>query len=433
MNEIETFYGLLEGTADALRVFALCREGRLGRLRRRLHEKERKSIRSGSVFVFDEQESGIRRWTDGRLWSPSRIMGNFLVYRELERRPSPEQEAEQLAKDPMAEFFETALLEENEGDKRSRRQSTGSSSSATAAASLLGPNAERLLHSKKLQSSAQPTSSAFSPSTTLARPRYRFRPNGLLKKTISAKVDGRIQHLVCYFSEADFLRVHTSHHDDEHTQQHQQQDGERMELLKGLLDELRKTQVPVDLLMQQTFRKPTDLGLPALSTIAKRPHSSPIQGRSSTTGASERRPRLMSAPPDLPLDLSSSAIASIFLFDEQEPSYENCYPTDLCLQDLLPKQMFPPAADREEGDENGNAALNRMISQEFSSIPEEAALSAALLLNSEDSYVQVPHHPHPHLHSHLHHQHHMKGGDPLLPSIDRPDSLPPFNINASDC
>ncbi|KAF9438460.1 hypothetical protein BGZ76_007714 [Entomortierella beljakovae] len=43
-------------------------------------------ITPGSVFVFDEKESGICRWTDGRIWSPSRICGNFLVYRELFRK-----------------------------------------------------------------------------------------------------------------------------------------------------------------------------------------------------------------------------------------------------------------------------------------------------------------------------------------------------------
>ncbi|KAF9905669.1 hypothetical protein BX616_000961 [Lobosporangium transversale] len=44
----------------------------------------------GSVFVFDESESGICRWTDGRIWSPSRINGNFLVYKELFRKLSNE-------------------------------------------------------------------------------------------------------------------------------------------------------------------------------------------------------------------------------------------------------------------------------------------------------------------------------------------------------
>jgi hypothetical protein len=43
-------------------------------------------ITSGSVFVFDEDESGIKRWTDGFFWSPSRILGNFLLYRETDKR-----------------------------------------------------------------------------------------------------------------------------------------------------------------------------------------------------------------------------------------------------------------------------------------------------------------------------------------------------------
>lgn len=90
MNDIETFYGLVETTADALKIVELCRQGQLGRVSRRLHESERKKIRSGSVFVFDEIESGVKRWTDGRIWSPSRILGNFLIYRELERRTSGE-------------------------------------------------------------------------------------------------------------------------------------------------------------------------------------------------------------------------------------------------------------------------------------------------------------------------------------------------------
>jgi hypothetical protein len=49
------------------------------RVTRRLIERERGMVQSGAVFVFDEHESGIKRWTDGLVWSPSRILGNFLV------------------------------------------------------------------------------------------------------------------------------------------------------------------------------------------------------------------------------------------------------------------------------------------------------------------------------------------------------------------
>lgn len=357
MNEIETFYGLLEGTADALRVLELCRQGRLGRVRRRLHEKERKLIRSGSVFVFDEQESGIRRWTDGRLWSPSRILGNFLIYRELERRPttttnsmmlgpvqtlgevptssysssdappppytstctstcasvssqfyvdeqqsssnaainsifgwppmeapvcpssdegSPESPASSNSKRgpvPMgneavvnpAKLFRYDPLEQHPNLYLDEAASA-SGAKERCAASLLGPNAFRLLKSKKLMNAQD--------AATGTQTRYIFKPYGLIKKTISAKVDGRMQHLICYYSEADFLLAH-------HTANNSLNNAHadcippphplaltltdtlnpigRLNTLassKALMEELRKTRIPPDLILHQNFRRP---------------------------------------------------------------------------------------------------------------------------------------------------------------------------------
>jgi hypothetical protein len=62
----ETFYGYIDTTQDVLLIFEGCRRGLLPRVNRRLQEKERKLIRSGSVFVFDERESGKKgcRWLD---------------------------------------------------------------------------------------------------------------------------------------------------------------------------------------------------------------------------------------------------------------------------------------------------------------------------------------------------------------------------------
>ncbi|WAQ88676.1 hypothetical protein PtA15_10A95 [Puccinia triticina] len=40
-------------------------------------------IRPGAVFVWEEKEAGIKRWTDHVRWSPSRVSGAFLVYSEL--------------------------------------------------------------------------------------------------------------------------------------------------------------------------------------------------------------------------------------------------------------------------------------------------------------------------------------------------------------
>ncbi|KAI8055091.1 Gti1/Pac2 family-domain-containing protein, partial [Syncephalis plumigaleata] len=83
---METYFGYIETVQDALLIFESCRIGALPRVHRRLNERERRWLRSGSVYVWDEEESDVRRWTDGRLWSPSRIRGRFLVYRELSCR-----------------------------------------------------------------------------------------------------------------------------------------------------------------------------------------------------------------------------------------------------------------------------------------------------------------------------------------------------------
>jgi hypothetical protein len=79
-----TWHGFIHTTADALHVLEACLVGKLYHIPRRPHDRERPSIiSSGNVFIYEENASGIKRWTDGVTWSPSRIMGNFLVYREL--------------------------------------------------------------------------------------------------------------------------------------------------------------------------------------------------------------------------------------------------------------------------------------------------------------------------------------------------------------
>ncbi|KAL9550476.1 hypothetical protein PS6_005511 [Mucor atramentarius] len=86
---METYIGYIKTPQDALMVFEACRRNQLVRVQRRLSPKERIQIRSGSVFAWDEREAGMRRWTDGRTWSPSRVLGSFLTYRELDTKRRP--------------------------------------------------------------------------------------------------------------------------------------------------------------------------------------------------------------------------------------------------------------------------------------------------------------------------------------------------------
>jgi hypothetical protein len=56
--------GYVETTDNALRLIHAARQGVIPRTIRRLNDSERKAmIRSGAVFVFSVEESGIKRWT----------------------------------------------------------------------------------------------------------------------------------------------------------------------------------------------------------------------------------------------------------------------------------------------------------------------------------------------------------------------------------
>lgn len=79
-----TWRGRVETTNDALRIFQACLNGVLPYCSRRPNRNELSQlIISGNVFVYNEANSGLKRWTDGIDWSPSRLLTNFLIYRQL--------------------------------------------------------------------------------------------------------------------------------------------------------------------------------------------------------------------------------------------------------------------------------------------------------------------------------------------------------------
>ncbi|OAQ25552.1 hypothetical protein K457DRAFT_80523, partial [Linnemannia elongata AG-77] len=79
------YLGRVDETVDALIILEACRQAATTPPSAATPTNPSLII-PGSVFVFDEEESGICRWTDGKIWSPSRICDNFLVYRELYRK-----------------------------------------------------------------------------------------------------------------------------------------------------------------------------------------------------------------------------------------------------------------------------------------------------------------------------------------------------------
>ncbi|THU78527.1 hypothetical protein K435DRAFT_699867, partial [Dendrothele bispora CBS 962.96] len=161
--------GWIETTGDALLILEAARRGLIPRLTRRLVDTERKMITSGSVFVFDEKESGIKRWTDGFFWTPSRILGNFLLYRETEKR-GPDHRGRGDGVDDIP----SSPPNHSVGGQR-LSQFRSDSSGLNIAKVRERPLRGRLTNS------------------------YKPKTDGLMKKTFSLNIDGVAQHLISYY------------------------------------------------------------------------------------------------------------------------------------------------------------------------------------------------------------------------------------------
>ncbi len=145
---IPTWRGFIETTRDALHIYEACLNGTLPFCSGR--PQDRSVIVSGNVFVYNEAKSGIRRWTDGVDWSPSRMLTNFLIYRQLD--------------DNVAQ-----------GEKRkTRKHSQGA----------LEPGVSRCLVGSLTDS-------------------YNFKNDGLLKKAIIVTLDDVPYRLIAYYSMND--------------------------------------------------------------------------------------------------------------------------------------------------------------------------------------------------------------------------------------
>lgn len=155
-----TWSGHVASTTDALILFEGCLQGRIKHLSRRPYDRERLGlIQSGNVFIYEEFSSGIKRWTDGRHWSPSRVLGNFLVYRELRAAFQPGM-TRKVTRPRRAPYSE-------------RRGSGDGQTDAEYA--LIGPLVDS----------------------------YPFKPGGLVKKIIRVVLNGVPHHLVAYYTLED--------------------------------------------------------------------------------------------------------------------------------------------------------------------------------------------------------------------------------------
>ncbi|KAF5100714.1 hypothetical protein DV451_002477 [Geotrichum candidum] len=176
MTSMESFHGHVKTQLDAIILFEACRLGLIPRIRRRLSERERLQIQSGCIYIWDEREAGMRRWTDGKSWSASRVSGSFLTYREM---------------DTSKRIGTNVLKDEPSGGNSKKRK-----------------NSEPHQNRKDDGNASDDSQDASSPSC-------RYKQNGLYKQSFSLTTSTNLKlHLISYYKKEDLPNLVQPSNDD---------------------------------------------------------------------------------------------------------------------------------------------------------------------------------------------------------------------------
>jgi Gti1/Pac2 family transcription factor len=194
LSELDaTYYGFIGSTYDALILFEACIAGQVKHVSRRPRDSERECvIQSGRIFIYEENTSGIKRWTDGISWSPSRILGNFLIYRQLVKAFGPGQKKKAIKKSKAT----PSGISKNNANNNNNSRNKETLFQAVNNVQVTGGNYGRAGTIK------METERALIGSLTDS---YDFLEDGLVKKTISVNYGDATHHLVSYYTISDAI------------------------------------------------------------------------------------------------------------------------------------------------------------------------------------------------------------------------------------
>ncbi|GJJ05943.1 hypothetical protein Clacol_000130 [Clathrus columnatus] len=172
-----SFHGSVADQYDAALLVTAARLGFIPRFRRRLDLVEQRAlIHSGSVFLWNEEESYMKRWTDGYPWSPSRVQNKFLVYREMTKRGGARSRT-------AARLLGHTPESSAESQRRKYIRNLGSS----------------LFNRGELEYLEMYSNSGYSKSDDI------FKRGGLIKKTYTITLPKETWHVVAYYTLEDVL------------------------------------------------------------------------------------------------------------------------------------------------------------------------------------------------------------------------------------
>lgn len=188
----------IESTADALKIVKACQKQYFHCVPRRPLDNERSElIKSGHVFVYEENESRIKRWTDSIRWSPSRAMTNLLVYREVfdKFKPGGRRVIRPNARNPRMQPYSSSGRPSSRGHDQGDGHLDGSPSPQEMGQDL--PVLDPLLQALRPEERKAVVGSLHDS--------YLFKEDGLCKKTLAVTIDQYKYHIVAYFKISDVL------------------------------------------------------------------------------------------------------------------------------------------------------------------------------------------------------------------------------------
>jgi hypothetical protein len=185
-----SWVGWLRTNEDSLILAEALLQGRILHVPRRIQDRERlELIKSGHVYIYEENGSGIKRWTDGYHWSPSRIQGSFLIYREV-IEPAPQ--AGGGAKRRTVKNKSSGGVSKPSSAGRSNSIAHPSMMYAMIGGTPCLTYEDAMVDDRALWGSLIDS--------------YDFKPNGLMKKTITIITNNDTKHhIVSYYDPAAIL------------------------------------------------------------------------------------------------------------------------------------------------------------------------------------------------------------------------------------
>lgn len=230
------------------------------------------------IYIF----KGIKRWTDGLIWSPSRILGNFLIYRELGGRESLNNDKCSSINLPIHSSnyynknnYDDSMNQYNNYNSRQNYTNGNTTNSQyedyNAHSQQISQNSS-LLYQERVQEYVEEDYDELSIEDRNKERNlvgsltdtYKFKKGGLIKKTLSIQLNGRTQHMISYYTKEDVLRCRLA--------------------TPSSIPAISNLQISPELLLKQSFRVPPSVEFSDITL--KRPSLSPSSISSSTTSLS---------------------------------------------------------------------------------------------------------------------------------------------------